>query len=156
MAFDQVIQAVQSLNAEDSFRPRLDARQWQLFGEYFNEVSLRSGEVLVKYRDMERTVYLLEQGTLQVYVPLPPQSGRRPVAILRPGSIVGEAAMFGDSPRMAQVEAMSPCIAWALPRHRFDEMTLRQTALAMEVMRSLGAVMVARMQANLERGLPMA
>lgn len=156
MAFDLVIQAVQSLNAEDSFRPRLDARQWQLFGEYFNEVNLRSGEVLVKYRDMERTVYLLEQGTLQVYVPTPPQSGRRPVAILRPGSIVGEAAMFGDSPRMAQVEAMSPCTAWALPRHRFDEMTLRQTALAMEVMRSLGAVMVARMQANIERGLPMA
>lgn len=156
MAFDHVIQAVQSLNAEDSFRPRLDARQWQLFGEYFNEVNLRSGEVLVKYRDMERTVYLLEQGTLQLYVPAAPQAGRRPVAILRPGSIVGEAAMFGDAPRMAQVEAMSPCTVWALPRHRLDEMALRQTTLALEVLRSLGAVLVARMQANLERGLPMA
>ena len=28
MDFNQLVQAVQSLNAEDAFRPRLDAGQW--------------------------------------------------------------------------------------------------------------------------------
>jgi CRP-like cAMP-binding protein len=104
---------------------------------------------------MDRGLYMLESGTLQVFVP-DATPVRRPVAILRPGAVVGEPSLFGDTPRMAQVEAMSPSAVWCLPRPRFDEFANRQPVLALELMRAVGAVMAERMRANLERGLPVA
>ncbi|WP_374675295.1 cyclic nucleotide-binding domain-containing protein [Ideonella sp.] len=153
MAVDHLLQAVQTLNAADAFRPRLDASQWRVIVPFLQEFKLRSGDLLIRHRDVDRVCYLLESGTLQVYVP---DAGpvRRPVAILRPGSVVGEPALFTDTPRMAQVEAMSPAVVWGLSRHRFDEFSQRQPEMAVEFLRAAGAVMVERMRANLERGMP--
>ena len=57
---------------------------------------------------------------------------------------------------MAQVEAMSPCIVWALTRQRFEEYSARQPENALVFLRAIGGVMAVRMRANLERGLPVA
>ena len=155
MAIEHLIQAVTSLNADDAFRPRFDDRQWQLFGSYMQQYKLRAGDLLVRYRDMDRNMYLIERGTVQVYVP-DAGPGRRPVAILRAGAVLGEPSMFGETPRMAQVEAMSPVTAWLLTRPRFDELLIRQPAMGVELMRAIGTVMAERMRANLDRGQPLA
>lgn len=155
MTVERLVQAVQTLNADDALRLRFDAPQWQLLGSYLQPHHLRAGDVLIRYRDLDRNMYLLESGTLQVFVPESAPM-RRPVAILRPGAVVGEPSLFADTPRMAQVEAMSPCAIWALSRVRFDEFTMRQPELAIEFLRAAGAVMADRMRANLERGLPIA
>lgn len=155
MPIESLLQAVQTLNADDAFRPRLDVAQWRMLAAYLTEHRLRGGDVLIHHRDMDRVMYLLESGTLQVYVPAE-AGARRPVAILRAGAIVGEPALFGEVPRMAQVEAMSPAVVWGLSRPRLEEFSQRQPEVALELLRACGAVMAARMLANLERGLPAA
>lgn len=156
MAVEDLLQAVQTLNAADAFRPRLDLAQWRLIAPYLQEFKLRQGDLLMRHKDVDRVCYLLESGTLQVYVPFTPDSGatRRPVAILRAGALVGEPALFTDTPRMAQVEAMAPSVVWGLTRGRYEEFAQRQPEIALEFLRATGAVMVERMRANLERGLP--
>lgn len=155
MNIDQLSELVLSLNADDAFRPRFSREDWKMLGAFMQRYELRSGDSIIRFRDMDRALYLLESGSLQVYVP---DSGpvRRPVAILRPGAIVGEPSLFGDTPRMAQVEAMSTAVVWALTRNRFEEMAARMPDLALEVLRACGAVMAERMRLNLERGLPVA
>lgn len=153
MSVKILVEAVQSLNAPDAFRPRFDAKQWDLFCGYLQQHRLRAGDLLIRHRDLDRNLYLLASGSLQVYVP---DAARRPVAILRAGAVVGEPSLFGETPRMAQVEAMSPAHVWALPRHRFDELLLRHPDLGIELLLSIGAVMAERMRANLERGHPLA
>jgi CRP/FNR family transcriptional regulator, cyclic AMP receptor protein len=155
MIVERLVQAVQTLNADDALRLRFDSSQWQMLSAYLQPMRLRAGDVLIRFRDLDRSMFLLESGTLQVFVP-ESTPVRRPVAILRPGAVVGEPSLFGDTPRMAQVEAMSPCVVWALSRSRFDEFTMRQPELAIEFLRAAGAVMADRMRANLERGLPIA
>ena len=152
---DSLTQAIQSLNADDALRTRFTRDEWRILGSYLQRFTLRAGDILIKHRDMDRTLYLLESGTLQVYVP-DAAPVRRPVAILRAGAVVGEPSLFGDTPRMAQVEAMSPVVVWAFTRTRFEEVSARQPELALEFMRSVGAVMAERMRANLERGMPVA
>jgi len=100
MPVENLLQAVQTLNADDAFRARLDAGQWRQLSAFMQQFKLRAGDTLIRYRDMDRVMYLLESGTLQVFVP---DSGpaRRPVAILRPGAVVGEPTLFGETPRMA-------------------------------------------------------
>ena len=155
MPHESLLQAVQTLNADDALRPRMDLAQWRMLASYLHRITLRSGESLIRHREMDRVMYLLESGTLQVYVPADP-AARRPVAILRAGAVVGEPAMFGETPRMAQVEAMTPCVVWSLTRARLDEFAVQQPEVALEFLRACGAVMAARMLANLERGLPSA
>ena len=153
MDFSELVQAIQTLNTEDAFRARLNLEQWRNIGAYFTQHDIRSGDLLIKQGDTDRSMYLLGRGSLQVYVTGGPP-GSNKVAILRPGSIVGEPGIFHDGPRLANVEAMTPCVVWALRGPRLEEMAQRLPALALEVVRAAGGVMAVRMRANMTKQLP--
>lgn len=150
-----LIQAIQTLNTEDAFRPRLDAQQWRTFVQYLTRHELRAADLLVRQGDRDRTVYFLGQGTLQVYI-TGATPGTSRIALLRPGAIVGEPGLFGDVPRMANVEAMGPVVVFALRLQRFEELVQRVPVVALEVLRAAGTVMAWRMRANLTQQLPSA
>jgi CRP-like cAMP-binding protein len=151
----ELIQAIQTLNAEDAFRPRLDAQQWRTFCQYLTRHELRSGDLLMKQGDHDRTVYFLGQGSLQIFVTGATPGASR-IAILRPGSICGEPGLFADGPRMANVEAMTPCVIYALRLPRFEELAARVPSVAVEVVKAAGSVMAQRMRANMTRQIPSA
>lgn len=155
MELTDLVQAIQTLNAEDAFRPRFDAQQWRTMGAYLTRHELRAGDLLVRQGDHDRTVYFLGQGSLQVFVSGTPGAPGR-IAILRAGSICGEPGLFADGPRMANVEAMTPCVVWALRLPRFQELAARVPAVALEFTLAAGAVLAARMRANLARQVPTA
>jgi CRP-like cAMP-binding protein len=154
MDISALIAAVQTLNAEDAFRPRLNAEQWRVLGQYLSRHELRAGDLLIRQGEGDRAMYLLEQGSLQVYATGAPPGTR--IAILRPGAVVGELSLFVDGPRGANVETMAPCVVWALRGPRVEELAQRVPALALEVLRAAGAVMAVRMRATLARQMPMA
>lgn len=151
----ELIQAIQTLNADDAFRPRLDAQQWRSFCQYLTRHELRSGDLLIKQGELDRTVYFLGQGSLQVFVTGGTPGASR-VAILRPGAICGEPGLFGEGVRSANVEAMTPCVVYALRLPRFEEMSSRVPLVAIELLRAAGGVMAYRMRANLTKQIPSA
>jgi CRP-like cAMP-binding protein len=153
MEFMQAVQAILTLNAEDVMRAKLSQDQWRAVAPYFTRHEVRAADLLIKQGDTDRTMYLLGQGSLQVFVTggLP---GSNRIAILRSGSIVGEPGLFGDGPRMANVEAMTPCIVFALRGPRLEEMAQRSPALALELLRAAGGVLAVRMRANMSRQMP--
>jgi CRP/FNR family cyclic AMP-dependent transcriptional regulator len=153
MDINALVQALQTLNAEDAFRPRLSLDQWRLIAPYLTRHEIRAGDLLIKQGDADRTMYFLEQGSLQIFVTGGPPGSNR-IAILRAGSVVGEPGLFGDSPRMANVEAMTPCVVWALRGPRLEELAQRQPALVLELLRTAGGVMAMRMRANLAKQTP--
>lgn len=153
MEFHDLVQAMQTLNAEDAFRPRLGMDQWRVIAPYLTRHDIRAGDLLIKQGDTDRTMYFLGQGSLQVFV-TGAAPGTSRIAILRAGSVVGEPGMFSDGARMANVEAMTACAVWALRGPRFEEMAARSPALALEILRAAGGVMAMRMRANMQRQIP--
>jgi CRP-like cAMP-binding protein len=153
MEFNELVQAMQSLNAEDAFRPRLSLDQWRTVSPYLTRHDIRAGDLLIKQGDTDRTMYFLGQGSLQVFITGGPPGSSR-IAILRTGSVVGEPGLFSDGARMANVEAMTPCAVWALRGPRLEELAQRSPALALELLRAAGGVMAIRMRANLQRQIP--
>ncbi len=143
--------AVHSLNAPDAFKPRLTLEQWRLLQPFLTRHEIRAGDLLVQQADQDRTMYLVEDGTLQVFVS-DAKPGISRLSILRAGSVVGEAGLFSDQPRMANVEAMSACVVWALRLPRLEELIARNPTLALELVRAAAAVMGVRMRANIELG----
>ncbi len=153
MEINDLVQAILTLNADDALRARLTLEQWRTIGPYLTRHEIRAGDLLIKQGDTERAMYVLGSGTLQVFVTGGPPGSNR-IAILRAGSIVGEPGLFGEGPRMANVEAMTPCVVWALRGPRLEELSQRSPALAFELLRATGAVMAARMRSNLQRQTP--
>ncbi len=155
MGIDDLIGVVQSLRADDAFRARLDLTQWRNLAAYLTPYQLRAGDLLIKQGDCDRAAYFIGQGNLQVYV-----SGAAPgasrIALLRPGALVGETGLFSDQPHSANVEAMTPTIVWALHLPRYEELAARSPVIANEVLRAAGAVMVARLRANLAQRVAVA
>jgi CRP/FNR family cyclic AMP-dependent transcriptional regulator len=155
MDIQQLVQAVTSLNAEDAFRPRLSLDQWRLLEAFLTRHEIRAGDLIIKQGESDRTMYFLGQGSLQVFV-----SGAAPgstrIAILRPGAVVGEPGLFGDSQRMANVEAMTNCTVFALRGPRFEELASRTPALALELLRAAGSLMAIRMRMMLQKQVPWA
>jgi CRP/FNR family transcriptional regulator, cyclic AMP receptor protein len=155
MDFNELVNAIQTLNTEDAFRARLNAEQWRTLGPYLTQHDIRQGDLLIKQGDTDRTLYFLGRGSLQVFVTGGPPGGNR-IALLRPGSAVGEPGLFGDGPRMASVEAVTPSIVWALRGPRLEELAQRSPALALEIVRAAGGVMAQRMRANMASKMPIA
>jgi CRP/FNR family transcriptional regulator, cyclic AMP receptor protein len=150
MSIQALFEAVHTLNAPDAFKPRWGYDQWRIIEAFLTRHEVRGGDLLVKQGDHDRTMYLLESGTLQVFVQ-PPKAGMR-LSILRAGAVVGEAGLFSDQPRMANVEAMGPCVVWALRGPRYEELAARNPALTLELVRAAAALMGVRMRANIEAG----
>jgi CRP/FNR family cyclic AMP-dependent transcriptional regulator len=153
MDIDALVQAIQSLNAEDAFRARLSLEQWRSIGQFMTRHEIRAGDLLIKQGDTDRTMYFLAQGSLQVFVTGGAPGSSR-IAILRTGSVVGEPGLFDDSSRMANVEAMTPCTVFALRGPRLEELAQRFPALVIELLRAAGGVMAVRMRATLAKQTP--
>jgi CRP/FNR family transcriptional regulator, cyclic AMP receptor protein len=149
-----LVQAVQTLNAADAFKAGLGAPHWQTLAPYLARHGLCAGELLIRQGAWDRAAYFLEQGNLQVFVSGGPPGSQR-VAILRPGSLVGEAGLFAEVPRSANVEAMTPCVVWALSVPRLEELCAHMPSLALPLLRAAGGVMATRAQAHRELGTPL-
>lgn len=148
MTIDDLIRAVQSLNTDDAFRARLDLFQWRTLGSYLAAYEMRGGDLLIRQGDADRTAYFIASGSLQVYRRGTPGASVR-IALLRPGALVGETGLFSDQPHSATIEAMTAAQVWAMHLPRFEELSARAPAIAIEFLRAAGAVMAARLRANL-------
>lgn len=153
MDIDNLVKAIQTLNADDAFRARLSLDNWRTIAPYLARGEIRSGDLLIKQGDADRSMYFLAQGSMQIFMTGGPPGGK--VAILRAGAVVGEPGLFGDTPRMANVEAITPCVVWALRGPRMEELAQRSPALALELLRAAGAVMATRMRLTLAQRAPL-
>jgi CRP/FNR family cyclic AMP-dependent transcriptional regulator len=140
-----LLKAIALNETSDAFKPQLTSQQWELLATYMQPFALNSGQVLIEQNASDRTVYVIESGTLTVHYE--DDKGRLRLASVGPGSAVGEGAFFTRLPRNATVQAASACKIWSLTPIRFTELTNRQPAIALEVAMALGSL-VSRRLAN--------
>jgi len=138
-----LVQAIVHNPSSDSFSPALTPGQWEVLGSYMQPFALMQGQVLIEQNAQDRTLYLIESGSLSVHYE--DDKGRVRLAIVGPGSAVGEGAFFTRLPRNATVQAASPCKVWCLTPIRFTELTNRQPNLALEIAMALGSLVSRRL-----------
>ncbi|MBU1358673.1 MAG: cyclic nucleotide-binding domain-containing protein [Gammaproteobacteria bacterium] len=135
--------AVTQNTSYDAFAPAFNAQQWETFAGYLQRFELAAGQVLIDQGANDRTVFFVESGALSVHVI--GEKGEMRLAILNPGSVVGEGAFFSRLPRSANVVATGAARVWRLTAIRFAEMSNRQPNLAVDLTMALGAVIARRM-----------
>ena len=138
-----LVRAIAQNHSNDSFQPSLTATQWDILGSYLQPFAVSSGQVLIEQNSTDRTLYLIETGSLSVHYE--DSKGRVRLAMVGPGSVVGEGAFFTRQPRSATVQAAVPGKLWCLTPIRFTELSNRQPNLALELAMALGALVSRRL-----------
>lgn len=138
-----LIEAISTNRSNDAFTPALNAAQWGLLAGYITPFSLMPGQVLIEQAAVDRTLYIVESGQLSVHY----KDGKERVrlAVVGPGSAVGEGSFFTRGPRSATVQAAGPSKIWCLTPIRFTELSNRQPAVALEIAMALGSLVARRL-----------
>ncbi len=138
-----LVQAIANNHSSDSFTPGLTPAQWELLSSYMQPFALMQGQVLIEQNAVDRTLYLIETGGLTVHYE--DAKGRVRLAIVGPGSAVGEGAFFTRQPRSATVQAASASKIWCLTPIRFTELSNRHPGVALEIAMALGSLVSRRL-----------
>lgn len=138
-----LVQAIAQNQTNDRFGCSLSTAQWDLLGSYLQPFALMQGQVLIEQAALDRTLYLVETGSLSVHYE--DDKGRVRLAIVGPGCVVGEGAFFSHMPRSATVQAGAHCKIWSLTPIRFAELSNRHPAVALGVAMALGSVVARRL-----------
>ncbi|WP_416401064.1 Crp/Fnr family transcriptional regulator [Alicycliphilus denitrificans] len=138
-----LIEAISQTTADDGMNNVLSREQWGLLSSYLQPVSLPAGQVLFAQGTNDRTLYLVESGSLSVHSEN--ENQRLRLAIVGAGSVVGEGAFFSHRPRSATVQASAPSKLWSLTALRFSELANRQPVVALQLAMAVGAVLAKRL-----------
>lgn len=138
-----LIAAIQQASEEDGLNLALAPARWALVGPYLQPLELGSGQILFDQGSSDRSLYLVESGSLSVHYQDMKQRVR--LAIVGSGSVVGEGAFFSHRSRSATVQANGPSRLWGLTPLRFAELSNRQPAVALALVMAVGAVLAKRL-----------
>lgn len=94
------------------------------------------GELVGRQGETGDAVYVILEGTLEVYIELE-SGGERPVAELGPSSAFGEVAVLGNVPRTASGRAKTELTVLKIGRDEFLDLLREFPGAALEIMRIL-------------------
>ena len=83
-----------------------------------NDVSLKAREVLFHAGDAGDGCYFLREGVVKAAV-VAKDGQERLLAVLGPGSLIGELSLFDDQPRSATISTLKPCKLLHLSKSSF-------------------------------------
>lgn len=133
-----------SRNTEDTTLARfLEPHRWSVLAHYVKPSSPERGHLLIAQGDTDSKVFFVESGDLKVDMKTP--AGLVQLAILGPGTVVGEGNFFLRSTRSASVAVYRDCKLWELDAASFTALSREHPSVALALALALGAVLSARM-----------
>ncbi|HVR52290.1 MAG TPA: cyclic nucleotide-binding domain-containing protein [Pseudorhodoferax sp.] len=135
--------AIAVATVDDRLLLELAPAQWESLAPYLQPMALAADQVLFKQGAADRTLYLIESGNLSVHCE--DEQGEVRLAIVGPGSAVGEGSFFSRGLRSATVQAGVATRLWCLSPARFDALTQQRPELALAVAMAAGAVVAKRL-----------
>ncbi len=102
------------------------------------------GTMLVVEGQQANDLYILLEGEVEVMAPMDGDWVR--VAVLGPGSAIGEMAFLDDLPRSARVIAATTCSVLKISRESFQEFSLKEPNLALAFVLELSKIVAFRLR----------
>lgn len=110
-----------------------------------SELTVAAGQTIYEAGQIERALYILLSGAVEVDV-TPPRAADRMVAELGPGSVFGESSFFHAGPHSATVKALADSRLVRINREAFDALLQSNNLAALRVAANAAKVLAARLQ----------
>ena len=138
-----LIAAIARNTEAGGLRKFLETYRWKVLADYVRPVKHARGELVIGQGEQDRKVYFVESGDLKV--DLHAEKGIVHLAIVGPGSMVGEGSFFSNLPRIASVSAYSDCRIWVMSPEDFERLSRNNPSVALAVSMALGTLLATRM-----------
>ena len=140
--------------SEDGTRPahdRLLLPEWTHadWNKLFNRTRpqpYRNSEVVIKRGDVDRSLFFVMSGSLEVGITQVDGVSIAPLAKITAGSIIGEQSFFDGQPRSANVWGVSDGELLRLDFEDFDRFTREELVLGRDLVFALARVMSSRLR----------
>ena len=139
----KLVAAVAANRGDDTLNRFMPPEAWDVLATYLSQENVPRGQILIAQGALDRTLYFLESGVLRVH--RGQNNGEIQLAILGPGSVVGEGSFFSEIERNATVQATQPSVLWSLTPGKFKTMSKEDPKTALALSMALGAVLSTRM-----------
>ena len=130
----------------DALRLAWDEEAWKKLLVRTEPQRFRAGDIVIQRGAMDRTLYFVAAGSLEVGVYRVGKEGAAPIARISAGSVIGEQSFFDDQPRSTNVWAVSDGELLRFTPEAFDEFGRADPALARDLLFALGRVLSARLR----------
>jgi CRP-like cAMP-binding protein len=121
----------------------LDSYRWKVLADYVQPAAFKQGELVIGQGENDRRLYFVESGDLKVNVRT--DKGIVHLALVGPGSVVGEGCFFSRLARSASVSAYSDCKVWFMLPADFERLSRANAHVALALSMALGTLMATRM-----------
>lgn len=121
----------------------LESYRWKVLADHVQPAAHKRGELVIGQGDLDRKLYFVESGDLKV--DMHTDKGIVHLAIVGPGSVVGEGSFFSHMARSASVSAYSDCKVWVMTPADFDRLSHSNANVALALSMALGTVLASRM-----------
>jgi CRP-like cAMP-binding protein len=126
--------------------PQLGASGVEILVPFLTELRAEKGHVMVKQGDKDEDMYFLLNGVFSVFEKI--QINRSDVVLHTatfPGpGILGEVSIMTDAERTATVVVMDTADCLVLTKKKFDQLVGAEAKVAIELLKTFGAVMYGR------------
>lgn len=125
--------------------PEWDEAAWEDLFSYMQPVHVREGETLIQRGGVERSLYFVTSGALEVSSTIN-DMGLGPIASVQSGSVVGEVAFFDADPRSAKVWAIADSDLMRLDYEDYKRYLNAHPVRAAALLFSLGRLIAIRLR----------
>lgn len=129
----------------------LDADERSTLFSLCTEKQLDAGDSLFDYHESAATIFFLKEGRLAVHKFTGFQEKMQIIALLDPGTVVGEAALLHSHVRTTRVAAIEKSSLYCLDRKEFSNWQKKSPAMASRLLEYLFSVVTLRLEKTSER-----
>ncbi len=129
----------------------LDADERSVLFSLCTEKELDAGDSLFDYHESAATIFFLKEGRLAVHKFTGFQEKMQIIALLDPGTVVGEAALLHSHVRKTRVAAIEKSSLYCLDRKEFFNWQKKSPAMASRLLEYLFSVVTLRLEKTSER-----
>ena len=133
-------------SSNDALRLAWDEEAWKKLLARTEPQRFRAGDIVIQRGAVDRTLYFVAAGALEVGVYRVGKEGAAPIARIGAGSVIGEQSFFDDQPRSTNVWAVSDGELLRFTPEAFDAFGREEPALARDLLFALGRVLSARLR----------
>ncbi|MBI3923946.1 MAG: SLC26A/SulP transporter family protein [Armatimonadetes bacterium] len=112
---------------------------------YLTRETFEAGDLVMRQGEPGDSLYVLAAGSMSVKLQLDAGKDRR-LATFGPGSVVGEQALLEERPRLADVRADQPSIAYRLTQQNLHTLIEEHPAVASRFLWNIGVELSARLR----------
>ena len=117
---------------------KLSGTDFDVLGKLWKPRKLRKGEVLFRFGELGTSMVVIEEGRIEISVPVESQKKEMQISVLHEGEFVGELALIDGLPRTATARAVEECRVQEMKRDDFVGFLLERPTVSISMMSEMG------------------